>query len=75
MFGATNTTYDSVAIRIEPDPLRTGRFRWTLHIGPQVVLRSLRTYSDHDEAWLEAEQALDRRYDSPRSIIRPPKLV
>jgi hypothetical protein len=44
--------------KIEPDPLNTLRFRWTVCEGTQVHVRSPRSYADRGEAKEEASAAM-----------------
>ena len=44
-------------VRIEPDPLGAGRFRWTVCEGNQIHLRSPHSYATRREAEREADKA------------------
>jgi hypothetical protein len=46
------------AFRIEKDPLREHRYRWTIFEGFQIHLRSPQSYETHREAEESAKSAL-----------------
>ena len=53
--------------RIEPDPLRELRYRWTVCEGTQVHVRSPHSYATRREAENEAAKAVARREDHWRN--------
>lgn len=48
---------EQFTVRIEPDPLIEGRFRWTVCEGNQIHLRSPHSYATRREAEQEADNA------------------
>jgi hypothetical protein len=53
--------------RIDPDPLRGSRYRWTVCEGIQIHVRSPHSYATKDEAEKEAAKAVVRREEHWRS--------
>jgi hypothetical protein len=47
-------------LRIEADPLRERRYRWTIFEGFQIHLRSPQSYATHREAKEEADKAMSK---------------
>jgi hypothetical protein len=47
-------------VKIKPDPLVAGRFRWTVCEGDQIHLRSPHSYASRLEAEREADAALQK---------------
>jgi len=47
-------------IEVMADPLDPTRFRWAIHEGVQIILRSPRSYEFRDEAEKDAQDALSR---------------
>jgi hypothetical protein len=53
--------------RIDPDPLRESRYRWTVCEGIQIHVRSPHSYATKDEAEKEAAKAVAGREEHWRS--------
>ena len=53
--------------RIEPDPLRESRYRWTVCEGTQIHVRSTHSYATRGEAEKEAAKAVARREEHWRN--------
>jgi hypothetical protein len=51
---------EQFTVKIEPDPLGAGRFRWTIREGEQIHLRSPHSYATRREAEQEADMALQK---------------
>jgi hypothetical protein len=47
-------------IRVEADPLREGRYRWTICEGVQIHLRSPQSYATRREASEDADRAMSK---------------
>ena len=47
-------------IRVEADPLREGRYRWTICEGVQIHLRSPKSYATRREAQEHADKAMSK---------------
>jgi hypothetical protein len=47
-------------INVEADPLREGRYRWTICEGVQIHLRSPQSYATRREAKEDAEKAMSK---------------
>ena len=50
-------------INVEADPLREGRYRWTIREGVQIHLRSLQSYVTRQEAKEAADKAMSKFAD------------
>ena len=54
-------------VQIEADPLNERRFRWEIHEGGQIHLRSPHSYATRREAETEADRAL-RKFTLTRHV-------